>query len=322
MPDSGILQHLSLPVLSEDVRVDAGFIAGDEVSSYYDPMIAKLIVRGDDRTEAIQKLKVALEQYEIVGPITNIAFLKKVCENGAFIAGELETGFIPKHKSQLLETTPVPLEVCAQTAIGVILQENLSSGQCSVKATSGKVGFTDSLQKRQIYLQTGSEIGGRGTEEVVVEVSQIGSRIFDVKVNDTIFAAVRSIFDTDTNKMTSFFRHTRLNTRIIFNKDNITSFSRGSQYSLRLKMPPWLEDALGVKDLTHSVLTPMPCKVLRVDVKDGDEVKKDQSLVVIESMKMETIIRSPQNGRIAKVVHKQGVSISRSLSFPTCTKKY
>jgi 3-methylcrotonyl-CoA carboxylase alpha subunit len=71
-------------------------------------------------------------------------------------------------------------------------------------------------------------------------------------------------------------------------------------------MPKWAAKALGVKDLANSVLAPMPCKVLRVDVQEGDEVKRDQPLVVIESMKMETVIRAPHDGVVAKVVHKAG----------------
>lgn len=77
----------------------------------------------------------------------------------------------------------------------------------------------------------------------------------------------------------------------------------------------WLEKALGIKDVTNSVIAPMPCKILRVDVAEGDEVVKDQSLVVIESMKMETVIRSPQKGVVRKVVHKKGVSCE-SFSTP------
>ena len=76
-----------------------------------------------------------------------------------------------------------------------------------------------------------------------------------------------------------------------------------------------MEKALGMKDVANSVLAPMPCKVLRVEVQAGDEVEKDQPLVVIESMKMETVIRSPQKGKIARVVHQQGVSFLFSYPF-------
>ena len=75
-----------------------------------------------------------------------------------------------------------------------------------------------------------------------------------------------------------------------------------------------MDKALGIKDVANSVLAPMPCKILRVEVKQGESVQKDQPLVVIESMKMETVIRSPHNGVISKVVHQTGVS-NDSLSW-------
>ena len=298
------MEYLRLPPLNEDVRVDAGFIAGDEVSSHYDPMIAKLIVRGSNRTEAVQKLKAALEDYEIAGPVTNIEFLKRICENSAFIAGEVETGFIKKHESHLMEELPVPSEIYAQCAIAAILREE---PRIRAPVTSA-VGFMDSMQLRRVQFTTGPIMGGKDIEEVTVDISQAGADTYDVRVNDTMFPAVKSVLDSQTSTVTSFFPRTRLDSRMIFGEDTITIFSRGNQYSLRFSTPKWLEKALGVKDLTHSVLAPMPCKVLHVEVVQGDEVTKDQALVVIESMKMETVIRSPQDGVIARIAHKQGVS--------------
>jgi 3-methylcrotonyl-CoA carboxylase alpha subunit len=108
--------------------------------------------------------------------------------------------------------------------------------------------------------------------------------------------------------VTSFFPHTRLDTTVVRDEDTIIAFQRGSQYRLTVPRAGWMEKALGMKDVTNSVLAPMPCKVLRVEVQAGDIVEKDQALVVIESMKMETVIRSPQRGTIARIVHQSGVS--------------
>ena len=287
--------------------MDAGFVAGDQVSSHYDPMIAKLIVRGSDRTESIRKLKAALDDYEVAGLITNIEFLKRVCENPAFIAGEVETGFIPKHERELLKEDPVPPEVFAQCALATILKEVRPVGS---GFPTGPVGFMDSMQNRQVRLTSGPLAGAKDIEEIAVDISQVDSESYDVKVNGIVFPSVKPIQDPQSSTFTSFFCHERMDSRIIFDEDKVTIFSRGNQYSLRLSTPKWIEKALGVKDLTHSVLTPMPCKVLRVDVEEGDEVKKDQALVVIESMKMETVIRSPQDGVIARIPHRKGVSCS------------
>ena len=303
IPDSGLLRHLKLPELSEDVRVDAGFIAGDTVSSHYDPMIAKLIVRAEDRRSAVQKLHAALDNYEIAGMVTNIEFIKKICENSDFIAGDVETGFIEKHKAQLLAEEPVPPEVFAQAAIGILAQ----SENPSVIGT-GPIGFTDSLQSRQFHFQIGSPTGSRDIQTIAVDIIQDSDGKYSAMVGNKLLENIKSTWNASTSTLTSLFEHTRLDTRLIFdNEQRITIFSCGHQYNIEMANPKWIEKALGVKDLTHSVLAPMPCKVLRVHVQEGDKVAKDQALVVIESMKMETVIRSPQDGTIAKVVHKAGV---------------
>jgi len=130
--------------------------------------------------------------------------------------------------------------------------------------------------------------------------------LFDVKVGDAICPDVKVEWDPATKTIVSWSAMSRLDARVVFDEDKVTLFQLGTQYRLQIARPKYIEKSLGVKDLTHSVLTPMPCKVLRVDVAEGAEVKKDQALVVIESMKMETVIMSPQDGTIKKVVHKAG----------------
>ncbi|MCJ1399786.1 hypothetical protein MMC11_002989 [Xylographa trunciseda] len=305
IPDSGRLSHLQLPILSSTVRVDAGFVAGDEVSSHYDPMIAKLIVRGQDRATALQKLSAALEQYEVAGPITNIEFLKRVCQHPAFIAGDVETGFIPKHREDLLRDVPPASEVYAQAAIGTVLKEIAVTAD-HVSFNNGTPGFTAGFQKHVLRFMTSMDAGGGDVNEIEVEVSQNANERFNVKINDTSYSGVQSHWDRNNNMLTSFFPHTRLDTRLIFDDVEVAVFQQGIQHRLQYALPKWMEKALGIKDITNSVLAPMPCKVLRVMVSEGTSVLKDQALVVIESMKMETTIRSPQDGIVSKVVHQQG----------------
>ena len=131
---------------------------------------------------------------------------------------------------------------------------------------------------------------------------------FNVEVGGRVFEQVVSHMDASSHIVTSFFAHTRLDTTVVRDEDTIIVFQRGTQYRLTVPRAKWMEKALGMKDVTNSVLAPMPCKILRVEVQAGDVVEKDQPLVVIESMKMETVIRSPQRGTIARVVHRQGVS--------------
>ena len=94
LPDVGQLTHVKLPQTSETVRVDTGFGSGDEISVHYDPMIAKLIVHGTDRKDALRRLEKALIDYQVVGPKTNIDFLKNLARHPAFVEGKVETAFI------------------------------------------------------------------------------------------------------------------------------------------------------------------------------------------------------------------------------------
>ncbi|KAL2353062.1 carbamoyl-phosphate synthase L chain, ATP binding domain-containing protein [Cryomyces antarcticus] len=306
IPDSGKLLHLRTPPITGTVRIDAGFVAGDEVSSYYDPMIAKLIVQGPTRQAALQKMSAALEAYEIAGPITNIEFLKKLCVSPAFVAGKLETGYIDKHRDELFTREVTKPEVLAQAALGLHLQELSNLQTIPVSGfTNITVDFGDGYQERAYHFAEAALDGKSESVASTIKVRQTSPGTFDISVGDVDYFNVTSTRDS-ASSIRSFLPHTRLDTTFVRDEDKITLFQHGKQYRLQLAVPKWAEKALGIKDVTNSVLAPMPCKVLRVDVEEGQEVKKDQALVVIESMKMETVIRSPHDGKIAKVVHKAG----------------
>lgn len=308
IPDSGMLLHLRTPTPTPTVRIDSGFVAGDEVSSHYDPMISKLIVQGPTREAAIQKLRAALEEYEVAGPITNIEFIKKMCVSPDFVAGDVETSYIQKHHSELFTPQPAAPEVYAQAALGLALQDLTSSSDpfSSPPITSVGFGSDTGFQQRSFNLVETPADGKGEAKATSVTIRQSAPGLFDVTVGETTYPNVTSTFSKSSNILTSFYPHTRLSTTFIRDADHLTLFQHGRQFRLALAMPEWTKKALGVKDVKNSVLAPMPCKVLRVEVAEGDTVKKDQPLVVIESMKMETVIRSPVEGRVRRVVHGKG----------------
>ncbi|KAJ5416972.1 uncharacterized protein N7487_000522 [Penicillium crustosum] len=288
IPDSGRLLHVRTPTTSDDIRIDAGFVQGDDVSAHYDPMIAKLIVRGVDREEALRKLAAALEEYEVAGPVTNIEFLKAICKSPDFIAGEVETGYIEKHREELFPRRPLKRR-CWRRSHWPVFIATPSQGR-----------------DPQSELQDQRGPGSTDGPTFNVRVQQTADDTFNVEIGGRVFEQVVSRLDPASHIVTSFFPHTRLDTTVVRDEDTIIAFQRGTQYRLTVPRAKWMEKALGLKDVTNSVLAPMPCKVLRVEVQAGDVVEKDQPLVVIESMKMETVIRSPQQGTIARIVHKQG----------------
>ena len=309
VPDSGRLTLLQTPQRSETVRVDAGFVAGDEVSAHYDPMIAKLIAAGPTRAIAIQKLRTALQQYEIAGVITNIDFLKKVCNNPAFGAGDLETGFIDKHKDELFADAEYTPEVFAQAAIGSFLADAIVKQEKQGFLPANPPGFGSATENRIFCFELSEADGRAKTIKTKVVVNHLGIGMFDLTVDGHTYNSTASTWDSQKRTVTTYYPHTRLTTRLMNDNGNLTLFQAGQQYRLRCAPPSWAEKALGIRDTAHSVLAPMPCKILKVEAKKGDSVKKDQVLVVIESMKMETVIRSPQDGVVSRIAHPKGESV-------------
>ncbi len=280
MPDSGKIIHLRTPQISQSVRIDAGFIQGDTVSSAYDGMIAKLIVSGTTREVAIRKLNAALQEYEVVGLSTNIEFLKRICQSPSFITGDVETGYIQKHHDELFSEEPIEVEAFAQAALGLFMKDVATR---SVNFTSGPhaevAGFATRNERQFRFLKSTSD---SDKDPIVVTINHSGRNIFDITVRGTGIEQIYEnvVCEVDNSSITTFFPHTRIETTLITNGDRLTLFQHGKQTQLILSTPSWFEKALGIKDVTNNVLAPMPCKVLRNEVKEGDEVEKDQALVV------------------------------------------
>lgn len=277
-------------------------------------MIAKLIVRGPTREVAIQKLHTSLKEYEVAGPVTNIEFLKRVCEIPAFFAGDVETGFITKWKEPLFAKDKIQPEVYAQAALGTFILERLALNSNSQNPLGNQTGFIPTFQDRQytfLLNDRDSSSTAEPTETTTTKITQLSHGLFNITINEiTTYPSVTTTYNPTTHTITSYFPHTRLETRFIADESSncITLFHQGKQHRLHLAPPPWIAKALGIQDKAHSVLAPMPCKILRVEVVAGEQVTKDQVLLVIESMKMETVIRSPQDGVVARVVCPAGVS--------------
>jgi 3-methylcrotonyl-CoA carboxylase alpha subunit len=280
MPDSGRLVHLRMPKISESVRVDAGFVQGDNISSAYDGMIAKLIVSGPTREVTIRKLHAALQDYEVVGLSTNIEFLKRICQSPAFIRGDVETGYIQKHYEELFSEEAVEPEVFVQAALGLLGKDVAMNGALMYPGPHGEATDFTSNSGRQFHFRQ-AVVGGE-SESVFVSINQKGRELFNIAVSGKGIKQTYNniVCEVHESSVTTFFPHTRIETTLITNDDEITLFQRGKQTQLRIATPTWYEKALGIKDVANSVLAPMPCKVLRNEVKEGEKVKKDQALVV------------------------------------------
>ena len=323
IPDSGRLLHVRTPTESADVRIDSGFVQGDEVSSHYDPMIAKLIVRSHDRETAVQKMASALEQYEVAGPITNIEFLKRICRSEDFLRGDVETGYIEKHRDELFRQQTIPPEVLIEAALYSFFTSRDTQERRSEPARplTGPLWLAAESEFQPLLYSFESADQTSNSDKLpphTVTLVQKSLNHFSAHVSSSPTPLeITSTYHPSTNTLTTYYPHTRLTSHIVSSpltpnsttpSPTITLFTPLGSFRLHPTPPPWLALALGTSTAkTNSLLSPMPCKILRVHVRPGDVVKKDQALLVIESMKMETVVRSPGEGlRVKRVVHGEG----------------
>jgi 3-methylcrotonyl-CoA carboxylase alpha subunit len=297
IPDSGTLLYLQTPTPTSSVRIDSGFRQGDELTTFYDPMIAKLIVKAENRDAALTKLRAALEDYHVAGPSTNIEFLKTLAAHPDFVAGKVETGFIPKHYDELFGLRkPPPPDVYSQAALSVLMSERAPPNPSDpYSVLGGGIGFTRGFQSRRFIFDN---VDSPDSKSVTVDTEQIGQSTFNITIEDKVLRSVTVIKDDNPGKLIGYYNNARIESKVIRDDDKFFIFQHGKQYQLQASRPQWLEKLRDTKEDTNSVIAPMPCKVLRVSVSPGEKVVKDQPLVIIESMKMETasISQKPEGG--------------------------
>lgn len=305
MPDSGTLVHLRTPNTDPDIRIDAGFVQGDTVSEAYDGMIAKLIVRGPDRATAIRRLERALQDYEVVGLSTNIEFLKKMCRSPAFLSGDVETGFIDKWRDELFARRPTRDEVFVQAALGSLLASEAGAAHTGPPPPphGQALGFGDATTtaERNFAFKVVDAYAAEEGQVVQVRLAQTSPTHFRATVlrgkdgegEPAVYENVTCSSSTSTpsaNSLTSFFPSERIQSTVVRTstaqnagdggESRVVVFQHGGRTELSLLPPSWFEKALGLKEVTASVAAPMPCKVLKNEVTEGQSVKKGDPLVV------------------------------------------
>ncbi|KAJ2274953.1 hypothetical protein GGH14_003953 [Coemansia sp. RSA 370] len=320
LPDTGRLVHLATPQPSSDVRVETGVQTGDVISVYYDPMIAKLVVRGEDRQAALRVLRKALAEYEIVGLHTNIGFLRRLAESPDFIAAKVETGFINKHLDELFPPVAQPsAESIVQAALAHVIDSSTKAALSTHGGLASPWAAIDSFRLNAFGSQTTTL--AYGDHQYTAKVRVVGNGMYSVcvtsKSGDKIaeFHNVQPLWEPLPGGVgsTSAGGHLRalLNDRlcasnVVFNdKDSsITVFDQGRVAVFKVPVPQYFDDAGAASP--GSVTAPMSCKIVQVMVEPGAEVEQNAPLVVLEAMKMEHVIKAPKAGKIASVYYKVG----------------
>uniref|UniRef100_A0A674NEG7 Methylcrotonyl-CoA carboxylase subunit n=1 Tax=Takifugu rubripes TaxID=31033 RepID=A0A674NEG7_TAKRU len=182
LPGAGPLLHLSTPPPDQHTRIETGVREGDEVSAHYDPMIAKLVVWGEDRPAALKKLRYCLRQYNIVGLNTNINFLLSLSGHPEFEAGNVTTSFIPQHHADLFPAAKAAAgEAVCQAALSLVLQERQRTQEFTQNSDpfspfGSSSGWRNNIQfNRNMTLQLGDK-----KIDVVVVYNKDGSYTMQV----------------------------------------------------------------------------------------------------------------------------------------------
>ncbi len=282
LPSTGTLHRL---VLDDSVRVDSGVREGDEISPYYDPMIAKLIAHGDTREDARRKLVRALKNSRVAGVVTNLPFLARLAEHEGFVDGQMDTGLIATHEATLCKRAErgSPEIVAALIALGLL---NTDPG----------TGWTlwGPLMHRSTLLHDG--------ELRTVQVQPLGSGAFLVDHEPIQINRIDGdlVVLSDAHGRSTPYRFAR-------HGSDITIWVHGMPYLFHIPDPL---DARSDMLKGDAILAPMPGQVLKLSVAAGDQVSAGQPLAVLEAMKMEHALNAPRDGVISEVLVATGAQVS------------
>jgi len=313
LPSIGrLVKYAPPPEIPGQVRVDTGVFEGGEISMYYDPMIAKLIVHGATRDQAIARMRDALNAFVIRGVSTNIAFQSALMQNPRFVSGNFNTGLIGEEYPQGFNARDVPhddpaMQIVVAAAIHrQSLERNASiSGQLpgyeyvpgddfvvllhdephAVVATPVPQGFP-------LDIVGGCQVVYGGERFEVKSLWQFGQALYQGTINNEPFC-----MQVERIGLRYRLHHWGTQADVLV----LTAHAAALQALMPKKAAP---------DLSRFLLSPMPGLLTAIAVVPGQEVKAGEKLAVIEAMKMENVLKADQDCIVAKILAKPGESLA------------
>jgi 3-methylcrotonyl-CoA carboxylase alpha subunit len=299
-PRTGRIGHLRFP--GAPARVDTGVRGGDTVSIHYDPMIAKLIVHGRDRGEALGRLSAALGETEVGGLVTNQPFLARLAAHPAFAAGEVHTGFIEEHAAALIPA-PVPvapptLALAALAVLGRRTGKARTDGAASGDASSPWRRVDGWRLNEPAVLSLMLEIDG-AAQETKLECGPRGYRMIVPADGPEFQGGVDG-----EGRLIATVDGARHALGLAVDGEELTLFRADGPIVVREIDP--LATAGDMEAGGGRLTAPMPGKIVSVHVSDGDAVTRGAPLIVLEAMKMEHTIAAPGDGTVVAVHYRAG----------------
>ncbi len=298
LPSTGTLVHLRLPQEDAHVRVDTGVRQGDTVTPFYDPMIAKVIVHDRDRASAMRRMAALMAATEVVGVTTNAALLEALCSHPAFVGGEVDTGFIERHRAELFPTAaPADDRTVAVATLARLAEWTPSSND----PWDQKNGFR--------LLGIGhEEVRWRdGEREIAVVVRRHRDGTLGLELPGG--ARTATVRATGEGALAIVLGGERFEARVVRRDNDYTCFFGAGGRRLRLVDPLDVTQYEAAAADQTAVRSPLPGKIIDLKVKAGDSVSKGQALLVLEAMKMEHTLSAPADGKIRSVRYAVGEQV-------------
>ncbi len=322
LPSIGTLAYLGLPphasFTNADVRVDGGVRMGDTITPYYDPMIAKLIVRGSDRDQARARMVQALAQIQAVGVQTNVAFLMRLMQDSAFAAADLDTGLIERQRATLLPPPqPVGAATLALATAAVLVKQGLTEpdGGQARKESASPWDARDGWRLGNHYTRHLSWVDDGQPRQTTV--ARHGTA-WTLDCGDGAQAFTWRAHASANSNLAYGLRATVAGREsagtVVLQGERAFVFGEGGAHVLDLPDPlKHSHDTQG--DHGGGLTAPMPGKIISIAVKAGDEVEKGQALLVMEAMKMEHTISAPADGHVQEVFYAVGDQVTEGAAL-------
>lgn len=318
LPATGTLLRLRMPDAAEyfsnapgciepaPVRVDSGVREGDAISPFYDPLIAKLIVWGHDRSEALARMHQALSETQIAGIATNVAFLSRLVASEAFVRGCCDTRFIERNHDVLFPcATATPNEVLALAAAWQIGQEQRREGRDPWDARDG--------WRLNLSLRRGIEYQTKFGPATVF-VNYDGGDLMLEFASGTVNLALHSVQSDQVDIRVG--DHT-VRADACIDGMTLNIFHEGEHYALT--RVDRLKGVLAADAAEGQLTAPMPGKIVSILAAPGRHVQAGTALMVIEAMKMEHTITAPANGSVDEYRFDVGAQVAEGVQLLSFT---
>ncbi|XOV77722.1 MAG: acetyl-CoA carboxylase biotin carboxylase subunit [Aestuariibacter sp.] len=303
LPATGTLTFLQPPAESRHVRVDTGVLQGDEVSVYYDPMIAKLIVWDEDRDKALFRMANALKEYRVNGLTTNLSFLYNLASSPSFQKAELDTGFIEKHREQLFfdEATDVseqlPLMVLSLLLRKQALQKNQNNFDNASPWHSTNAWRMNEQHQQMIVV----EVAGEQFSINITHMDAMQPNQFQMELDGKI---VRVSGELKGEQLKANINGHRLSATFVVNDIDASLYMHNKAIHFKEILPDLgIDDA---QDEAGGFTAPMNGTVIKLLASTNQELEAGTPLLIMEAMKMEHTIKAPVKGTVSEFYYQEG----------------